>query len=355
MTITKNADPLKRLLAHGTEEHEAEAGSRYPEAVAEVPQHDLLAGEVQNVTEIPKTSERTSARRATARRSAPHHPSRDPRAGGTPRGSSYGKEVGDDPTPRREAVGKGHQAPAETTRLTPQAEPGTGSRVAELETSGRMSSDPEGHALLLAELTPAIEAARVFAQRWEEPYRPDVFRVALEILTGPSVPTRHRIPGVGEISTRLHRGSPQLVGTAVLPRPSTGDRFSATEKLSRALDTDVESVDRIVEMADDGKIHILARIDGKTKKDLQTRYSLAYLYVKEVALGERMVDVEELRSLCIEHACYDVANFTGNFGKDAKAGLIRQHGEKGSRGRKFLLSKKGLDEAATLLHELVNQ
>lgn len=230
------------------------------------------------------------------------------------------------------------------------------SAAVEAMRGGAGEIDANAHGAVLEELTPAIEAARVFAERWDEGYRKDIFRVALERLIGPSIGTRIFAAGrrdrfgTADVS-RTTAGAPARSGATA----TAGGRLGAYQKLARALNLDSDSVERLVEIGEDGKLHILVRMDGKAKKDLQTKYSLAYLYVKEVGLGERMVGVEELRSLCVEHACYDVANFTGNFGKDVRAGLIRQQGEKGVRNRKFLLSKKGLDEAATLLGELANQ
>lgn len=237
----------------------------------------------------------------------------------------------------------------------------TGKEAPERSSKGRQNDvtvgDAQARAAGLEELTPALESARVFAERWEERYRPYVFRVALDHLLGRTVAIGTQTVGSGP-RLDAHRGQRMAtVSAGVHPRTvasEEGERVSY-ERLAQALEIDFDSVERLVKCGDDGRLHILARVDGRTKKELQTKYSLAYLYVKEVALGERMVDIEELRSLCVEHACYDLANFTGNFGKDVAAGLLRQQGEKGARSRKFLLSKKGLDEAAALLRQMANQ
>jgi hypothetical protein len=203
---------------------------------------------------------------------------------------------------------------------------------------------------VLDELTSVIEYAVAFSERWDERYRSDVFRVALDRLSAihPGAVEVPRASGGRTARTVAGQGGPGAMATAV-------DGAEGYQKLARALDLDIDSLERLVAFDDKGKLHILARVEGKTRRELQTKYSLAYLYVKEVGFGDRLVDVEELRDLCVEHACYDMANFTGNFAKDATAGLIRQHGEKGTRTRKFLLSKKGLDRAAELLRELATE
>jgi len=107
-----------------------------------------------------------------------------------------------------------------------------------------------------------------------------------------------------------------------------------------------------VHIGDNGQISILGRIEGRTKKELQTKYTLVYLYVKEMALGTRMVDVEELRKLCIDQGCYDAGNFTGNYKKDVSAGLIREDGTKGARTRRYILGQKGVAEGGALLRAM---
>jgi hypothetical protein len=182
--------------------------------------------------------------------------------------------------------------------------------------------------------------------------------VALERLVGSATTAgRLTIPAAGGRTTLGTASGPRTLGGAAAD--SGGARpeviVGAYEKLARALDVDIDSVERFLKVGDAGKLHILARIDGKTKRELQTKYVLAYLYVKEVAFGERLVSVAELRSLCMDHGCYDLANFAGYLGKDASGGLLREQGEKGARARKYLLTKKGLDAAAELLREIVAQ
>lgn len=208
----------------------------------------------------------------------------------------------------------------------------------------------------LERLATVIEPAQAFAERWPAPYRLDVFRLAIgELLRGQRDDHRSavepiRSPERSSNSGALSSTSGPIQRIAVAP---TG--LTPVEKLGRALGVDGQSVERAVSITDAGAVAILGRLLGKTKKELQTRYSLVYLYVKEIALGNRMVDIEELRTLCIDQGCYDLGNFTGNFKKDVQAGLLREQSDKGSRARRYMLSQKGLVEAAGYLRSLVDQ
>jgi hypothetical protein len=125
--------------------------------------------------------------------------------------------------------------------------------------------------------------------------------------------------------------------------------------LAGKLNVAAEDLERAVIIGDDGNITLLGHVDGRTKKELQTSYGLVYCFVKEHALGEPLVDVEELRRLCVAHACYDAANFTANYAKDVRAGVLREDGGKGARSRRYRATKRGLDEAAVLLREMIAQ
>ena len=210
------------------------------------------------------------------------------------------------------------------------------------------SADERNQRSTLENLIPLIEAARQFAERWDETYRSSIFRIALERLlggvAGVSTQREHRIAVRHVIADKPHDGADE-----------GGRAGGAYQRLARSLNIDVDSVERLVDIDETGRVHILARIDGLSNRERQAKYSAVYLYLKEVGLGERMVDIGELRTLCVEHGCYDMANFTGNFAKDVTAGVLRQQGDRGARSRKFLLSKKGLDAAAVLLQQLAGQ
>jgi hypothetical protein len=216
---------------------------------------------------------------------------------------------------------------------------------------------------LLDHLSPLVERARAYADRWPAEYKADVFRAALRILLdfeGGELGAAEN-GGLsrmdGSLSTVRRRPAPH-VGQNLLfgqsaARPTSGAKGSA-DKLARSLGVEIDAVDRTVHIDEDGRIAILGRVDGKTRKELQTKYSLVYLYVKEIALASRMVDVEDLRAVCVEHGCYDPANFTSNYRKDVTAGLIREDA-KGARNRRYMLTQKGLAEGAALLGAMVAQ
>ncbi len=242
--------------------------------------------------------------------------------------------------------------------------PITGSSARSVEMSGTSGGEQEpmtneSDADLL-KLAAVINRAKSFAEGWEEPYRNEIFRVTVGHLLGhsqtKSIATRSAHTFGGSIP--IHRpggsqvGDSREGGTAF---NSVVGIFGPLDKLAKAINTDVDAVERAVHIDDEGKVAVLGRLEGRGKKELQTRYSLVYLYVKEMALGNRMVDVEELRALCVDQGCYDQGNFIGNYKRDVVAGLLREHGEKGARSRRYMLSQKGVGMAADLLREMASQ
>ena len=210
------------------------------------------------------------------------------------------------------------------------------------------------------ELSSAVERAQEYADRFDKAYRPEIFRVALDLLlSGGTTPvrgtSRELAQTQGNVRTYARdtaRSASAQDGTSEV-RPSGS--LTPIQKLARALDVDVVSVQRIVHFRDDSGIDIIGRVPGDAKRELQRKYSLVYLYVKEKALGEQKADVEELRTLCLDHGCYDVANFTANFRRDGKSGYLREIGSHGSRSRQYMATKKGLDEAEALLREMAKE
>lgn len=201
----------------------------------------------------------------------------------------------------------------------------------------RAVSDP------LEDLTPIVDRAVEFSKRWEPPYQSHIFELAIAQLI------RGLQPSSLSLLTEV-TGAPKPTTT-----PATGDEElsnSAIAKVSRVLAVHPATIERVVHIDSDGKLQIVGRLDGKTRRELQIRYSLAYCFVKEVGLGQRDVDIEELRALCIEHGCYDAPNFTANFKKAMKDGLLLEVGGKVGRNRRFRASKRGLDEAADILRQI---
>lgn len=194
----------------------------------------------------------------------------------------------------------------------------------------------------LVELTRIIDRAVEFAQRWDPTYRPHIFGMA-----------------VGQLMSSYHR-TPSHV-TAVVPSPAASDagdlgpprdHLGATAKLARVINANAAMVERVVQIDGDGTVRIIGRLEGSTKRGLQTHYTLVYCFIKEVGIGERDVDIEELRVLCIDQACYDGPNFTANFRKAFKEGLLLEVGGKIGRIKRLRASKKGLDEAALVFRKM---
>jgi len=197
----------------------------------------------------------------------------------------------------------------------------------------------------LAELTRIIDRAVEFAERWEPAYRPHIFEMV-----------------VGQLMSSYHRTPPHV--TAVVPSAASGsvgglgpprDLLNATAKLARVINANPAIVERVVHIDGDSTVHIIGRLEGRTKRELQTHYSLLYCFIKEVGIGERDVDIEELRLLCIEQACYDRPNFTANFRKAFKDGLLLEVGGKIGRIKRLRASKKGLDKAEFVFRKMAEE
>jgi hypothetical protein len=222
--------------------------------------------------------------------------------------------------------------------LSGTSEENVGRRAAGVKTDSPFQMAEEH---ILDVLIPIIEEAKGFADRWPAQYQADVFRLAIGRL-------------IDHGQSKDPTGKANQLGPSD-PRPVTskGGGLSPTEKLARALSVDIDALERSVNIDENGKVTFLGRFEGVGKRELQTRYSIAFLYVKEIALGNRMVDITDLRALCVEQGCYDMGNFTGNFKKDVAAGLIREQGEKGSRSRRYMLSQRGVVEGSQLLRTMI--
>ncbi len=206
----------------------------------------------------------------------------------------------------------------------------------------------------LAELAPLVDRAVDFAKQWDSPYRPYIFQLAIARLTA-GLPSSPAGAAGGAHLAYLGASVPEgTVPTSVGGTPRTAV-LAATTKIARVLGLDPTALERVVDIGPDGSVRILGRIDANTNRDLQTLYSLLYCYIKEIGLGARSVDIEELRALCKEHGCYDLANFTANFKKACDDGLLREISETGGRGRRYLATKRGLERAAELLRKMAEE
>jgi hypothetical protein len=188
----------------------------------------------------------------------------------------------------------------------------------------------------LSDLDDLVAKAIEFAERWAEPYRSVVFEVALERLSNAK-----RSPVSGSTRSGLERQS---------LRERRGEQEGPLERLAGALGMDVDAVSRTVELSGDGQLRILGRLDGNSTRELQNSYSVVYCYIKEKALGEQQVAIDELRRLCAAHGCYDQANFTAYFRRDE---LVREVGTRGSRDKRYLASKRGLEVGERLLRQMI--
>lgn len=195
----------------------------------------------------------------------------------------------------------------------------------------------------LSDLASHVQRAIDFAERWPAAYRPVVFEFALSALAM----TTRVAPLPSDASPLTGKDDIR----ASVPKVAINEPATALMKLAEAVDVDAALLERAVQFDHHG-LRIIGRVEGTTKRDLQTRYSLVYCYVQEMGLGRRHIDVEELRSLCLEHGCYDTANFAANSKKDMREDLLREIADRGGKGRKYMATRKGLDLAATLLRAM---
>jgi hypothetical protein len=194
----------------------------------------------------------------------------------------------------------------------------------------------------LEQLRPSIDAAYEFAENWPEVYRPEVFRLAMEMLSGhePRVD-----PVVARPQAKLVNAPVGPASESLLDDPLT--------RLAAALGVDVPDLERAVHFTPDTPPQILGRIEGKSVRDSQIKYSVVYCYVQEFALRNRHISIEDLRRLCIEHACYDKQNFSTNFKKASEDDLLREIAERAGGTRKLMATKKGLELGAQILREMI--
>jgi hypothetical protein len=214
--------------------------------------------------------------------------------------------------------------------------------IADARLDAHESAPSSGSEDVLSELLPMLRAAEDFAEGWPDIYRQEVFRIAVSRLLGED---RRETPNI-----------PRAVGgTAIKPLVSVDTSTALpVDRLATQLGAETTEVERVVHFSEDGQFQILPRIEGASNRERQILYSLVYCYVQEMALGTRQVDADELRKLCVENGCYDGPNFSTNFKKAGKDDLIREI-DKGTRSRKYMATKKGLDTAATLLRQMLEQ
>ncbi len=202
----------------------------------------------------------------------------------------------------------------------------------EATSAERQARDPE-----LAELGEVVQEAVAFSSKWPQEFRVAVFEMAARQLLE---------------SRRLTVREPTLRhATTTIDQPFSGTPSAPMERLSRALGVALEEVIRIVAVVEDGKITVMGHLDGRSKKELQRGYSSVYAFIKEKAVGVLQVDAEELRTLCVDHGCYDMANFAANL---RWKGFMREIGGKGAKDRRYVASKGALFQGETLLRGMID-
>lgn len=184
----------------------------------------------------------------------------------------------------------------------------------------------------LASLRVAVQEAVEFAGDWPEEYRPKVFDAALDELRGVSTREARITPPGGTL-------------TRSVSIPAEG-----LEGLAQEIGVDLEALARTVEIDPEGRVSILGRMDGRATSQLQVRYSIVYCYIREKALGQFSTPIDELRTLCQAHGCYDMKNFTSYF--RTASDVIREIGDKGAHDRTYRLAPRGIETARALLKQM---
>ena len=113
---------------------------------------------------------------------------------------------------------------------------------------------------------------------------------------------------------------------------------------------DQDDLERIVHLGDEGFVKLLLQVDGRSVAERANRAAAIYCFIKEHGFGERDVEIEELRRVCIEQKAYNAPNFARNLQKSPWLLVI---GEPRSRHKEYRLSAEGEHEAKTTLQELL--
>jgi hypothetical protein len=191
----------------------------------------------------------------------------------------------------------------------------------------------EGFPKQLEEIRPSIDAAVRFAEAWPEAYRVSIVDVALRVIVSTGAPTG--------LAGREYRES----ATAAPPIEPVG---SGLQRIANAAGLEVTDLRRVVVVDEDARtVRVIARVGGASTKERQNRCGALYAFLMEKAFGEMSVDVEDLRKLCREQACYDVNNFAANFAAEPYLNEMR-----GAKPKRYVPSKRGLDAAVTVLREI---
>ena len=134
--------------------------------------------------------------------------------------------------------------------------------------------------------------------------------------------------------------------------PREGEyRPEALGAVAAVAGVDQADLERIVHFGDDGFVKLLLRVDGRSVAERANRAAAIYCFIKEHGFGERDVETEELRRLCVEQQAYNAPNFA-RYLKDCPWLLVI--GEPRSRHKKYRLSTQGEEAAKILLRELLS-
>lgn len=198
-------------------------------------------------------------------------------------------------------------------------------------------TNPQENPMNFESWTPLVEAAIEFAEQYDEQYRPAIVQALLSTRATP-------VRGSGVQKNKPEQRTQEISVTPI----SHGGLAS----LAKEIDVDPRALSRIVDVSDDGAVQILARIDGRSKAKRAYQYAALYCFIREKALGQLDTDIEELRSLCEQHGCYDAPNFQRNFRNND---YLLEIGNRGTRvGKRYRLSSEGEDAARRILKELLS-
>ena len=161
--------------------------------------------------------------------------------------------------------------------------------------------------------------------------------VQLEVGTSkPSAPDAH----TREIEHQVPP-SESHIPDPVLPRLKT---------TAKRLDTTLEKLEALFDFSIDPFMLHAVKLSGKSKAERARQVALLAAYRTYLATGSWSADWQEVKALCVDYNCYDLANHAVNLKKGAVS-LFKNI----EAGKPFELSSDGIKKAEELLKSLAEE
>ncbi|MYC99590.1 MAG: hypothetical protein F4X13_10040 [Gammaproteobacteria bacterium] len=180
-----------------------------------------------------------------------------------------------------------------------------------------------------------VDAAVAMLDRYPEEYRVTILESLLAVASGAGWATR-----------------PPSPITSATGRTDTiaAEKGGSLAEAAAVAGVDQADLERIVHLGDDGFVKLLLQVHGRSVAERANRAAAIYCFIKEHGFGERDVEIEELRRVCVEQKAYNAPNFARNLQTSPWLLVI---GEPRSRHKEYRLSAEGEQEAKASLRELL--